>query len=220
MVHSETHINGIWFPSVTTILNVKPKPWLDKWKERWGILAIRKMKIAAAVGDEFHKSVERCLNGVYNINTPSIDGKEMPSLIPRVEKMMDSWIGWANSVKGVVSGTELKVLSKKYGYSGTLDAVGTLEGVTCVYDWKTSGKIYDDMQLQLAAYAQAYNEQEKANVKQGLIVCVSKDKPHFKVTVKLFKLGKRPLNKFLKLKKEFDRRVLNAEINVPEETGC
>ncbi len=71
-------------------------------------------------------------------------------------------------------------------------------------DWKTSSRIYPDMDLQLVAYAQAYKEQTGVELKQGLIVQVSKDKPHFKLTTKVFKLGKRPLNRFLKLRANFD----------------
>lgn len=71
-------------------------------------------------------------------------------------------------------------------------------------DWKTSSKIYPEMQLQLAAYAQAYFEQTGQKADLGLIVHVSKEKPDFKLTVKQFKLGKRPLKEFLKLRKMFD----------------
>jgi len=60
------------------------------------------------------------------------------------------------------------------------------------------------MDLQLVAYAQAYKEGTSVEIKQGMIVHVSKDKPHFKCTTKTFKLGKRVLKKFLKLRSMFD----------------
>lgn len=73
-----------------------------------------------------------------------------------------------------------------------------------VIDWKTSSRIYPDMDLQLVAYARAYEEQTGIKIEGGMIVHVSKDKPHFKLTTKIFKLGKRPFNKFLKLRANFD----------------
>lgn len=212
MPHQELYIDGVWYPSVTTVMAAKPKPWLQAWKDKWGVLAIRKTKIANAVGTEFHRCVESWINtGDCAVVPPAVDGITMPSLIPRVLGMLDSWVAWANSVSGTIDHTELRVVSKAHTYSGTLDAVGTLDGKPMLYDWKTSAKIYDDMQLQLTAYAQAYNEQYTGShvpdwppVKDGLIVCVSKDKPSFKLTTKRFKLGKRPFKQFLKLRTMFD----------------
>jgi hypothetical protein len=60
------------------------------------------------------------------------------------------------------------------------------------------------MDIQLVAYTQAYKEQTGQEIKQGMIVHVSKDKPRFKLTTKMFKLGKRTFNKFLKLRQMFD----------------
>lgn len=77
-----------------------------------------------------------------------------------------------------------------------------------VTDWKTSARIYPDMDLQLVAYAQAYKEQTGIELKQGMIVHVSKDKPDFKLTVKVFKLGKRPLKRFLKLREMFGEIIV------------
>lgn len=88
-----------------------------------------------------------------------------------------------------------------------------------VMDWKTSSRIYDDMQLQLAAYAHAYNEQRGTAVKSGLIVCVSKDKPHFKLTTKEFKLGKAPFKKFLKLREMFDAMKTSEGMTLSPRRG-
>lgn len=180
-------------------------PWLDAWRAKWGILAERKMKIASAIGTEFHRCVESWLdNGAYKSGPATIDGFNMPSTIPRIEGMMQSFIKWAMTVEGTIEHTEMQVVSKVHTYSGTLDAFGTFGKKVVIYDWKTSSRIYDSMQIQLAAYANAYNEQYGTKIKDGVIVHVSKDKPHFKVTVKEFKLGKRPFNEFLKLRAMFD----------------
>lgn len=206
-MHTETYVDGIWYPSITTIIGAQPHPWLDTWRAKWGSLADRKVKAASDVGTQFHSCVEQYLDtGGYIIPSTS-------SYYSRVNGMMQSFIQWAVSVNGEVHATELKVISKLHTFSGTLDGVGLFEGKPTVYDWKTSARIYDDYQLQLVAYAQAYKEQTGIEIKQGLIVHVSKDKPHYKLTTKSFKLGKRVLNKFLKLRAMFDDVKLQEGLN-------
>lgn len=225
MPHQELFIDGVWYPSVTTIMDVKPKPWLDAWRDKWGLLAARKTRIANAIGTEFHRCVEQWLDtGAYSVCAPTLDGIPMPSTMTRVDGMVKSWVSWAVSIEGEIKHTELQVVSKAYTYSGTLDAVGTLYGNAMLFDWKTSSRIYDDMQLQLSAYAQAYNEElhrigslssktSCRDVKDGIIVCTSKDKPHFRTTTKQFKLGKTPFKKFLKLRAMFDEMQTQGQSN-------
>lgn len=209
MPHVETYVNGIWYPSVTTVMSKENKPWLEAWRDKWkatdrrGDLALRKTEIASRMGTEFHRCVEDWLDtGSYT------------TTIARVDGMMGSFLRWAMSIDGTIDHTELQVVSHKYKYSGTFDAVGTIGSVSPVLiDWKTSSRIYPEMGLQLAAYAQAYQEQTGKKAKIGLIVHVSKDKPHYKLTTKEFKLGKRVLNKFLKLREAFDDVEVKGEIS-------
>lgn len=200
MPHTETYIDGVWYPSVTTVMGAEPKPWLDKWHEKWGPLAERKTKIAGQIGDEFH----RCVDQYLETGEFAISKDFSTSCSSRVVGMMESFIEWATNIEGIVDATELKVISRLHTYSGTLDAVGTLDGKPIVFDWKTSSRIYPEMALQLSAYAQAYKEEKGIDIKQGIIVHVSKDKPRFKLTTKVFKLGKRVFGKFLKLRSMFD----------------
>ena len=136
-----------------------------------------------------------------------------PSCKIRVMGMMKSWIAWAESVDGIIERTETKVISHKYRYSGTFDAIGKIDKTHFIIDWKTGSSIYADMDLQLSAYAEADNEMTSSKIKDGLIVHVSKDKPHFKLKTKQFKLGRRVFNKFLKLRHMFDdiKGVINEE---------
>jgi hypothetical protein len=200
MPHTETFIDGVWYPSVSTVISAEPKPWLDAWREKWGQLAVRKTEIASAVGTAFHDCIEQYLDtGKFTVKMDTY-----ASCIPRVTGMMESWVDWAVNVDGTIDHTELKVISKAHTYSGTLDAVGMIGKTPMLIDWKTSARIYPDMDLQLSAYAQAYKEQTGIDIKQGIIVHVSKEKPRFKLTTKTFKLGKRVFKKFLKLRSMFD----------------
>lgn len=200
MPHVETYIDGVWFPSVTTILGDRPKPWLEKWREKWGVLAERKTAAANATGTAFHAGAEAL-----------VLGEDVPyPANRRLGKMLERFEQWTVDSGFIVKETELHVVSKTHTYAGTFDATGYLfdkrrvfkELVLC--DWKTSSAIYPEMALQLAAYAQAYKEQTGIEIKRGIIVHVSKDKPNHKLTVKEYKLGKRLLNKFLKRLREFN----------------
>jgi len=53
---------------------------------------------------------------------------------------------------------ESRIYSRCYGYAGTLDQVARVNGRLAILDWKTSGGIYPEYRLQLAAYKQAYEE--------------------------------------------------------------
>lgn len=203
MPHTECFVDGVWHPSVTTVMGAEPKPWVDAWREKWGALAERKTRLACQIGDEFHRCIEEYLDTGEFIVLHGGNGLP-PSCVSRVAGMVESFIDWAANVEGVVAATELKVISRAHVYSGTLDAVGTFDRKPTIYDWKTSSRIYDSMAVQLAAYAQAYKEQTGIDIKQGMIVHVSKDKPRFKLTTKTFKLGKRVFGKFLKLRDMFD----------------
>lgn len=209
MPHTEHYIDGVWYPSVTTILGGRPKPWLDKWYAENPIWAPRKTACANAIGTKFHLIAEKLAKGenVYE----SFDRRIMGML-----EVFDKWV--AHSGVRILE-SELHVVSKEHKYAGTFDAVGTLPGsrLPVLFDWKTSAGICPDMELQLAAYAQAYKEQTGVEIKKGVIVLVSKAKPDHRLIVKEYKLGKRPIKAFLKRLEDFrkysiQRKESNASV--------
>jgi hypothetical protein len=203
--HSETFIDGVWYPSVSTVIGAQPKPWIQAWRVKWGDLAERKMYLASEIGTAFHDCVEQYLDtGSFIVHHGESGSGLPPSCVGRVAGMVESFIEWALSIDGTIEHTELKVISKAHRYSGTCDAIGKIGKKRLLIDWKTGSAIYGDMDLQLVAYAQAYNEMTGSKIKDGLIVHISKDKPHFKLKTKEFKLGKRVFAKFLKLRAMFD----------------
>ncbi len=209
MAHHDHYVDGEYYPSVTTILSGRPKPWLEKWREKWGVLAERKTACANVIGTEFHWYAEHLAQGDEMIEPAN---RRLLGMVKR----FDEWVV-ASGIK--VKETELHVVSKEYKYAGTFDAVGTLPGSRklMLFDWKTSAGIYPDMELQLAAYAQAYKEQTGIEIKKGVIVLVSKDKPFHKLTVKTYTLGRRPIKAFLKRLEDFrkysiQRKEPNGEV--------
>lgn len=206
LAHSECVIDGVWYPSVTTILSDRPKPWLQKWREKWGVLADRKVKAACDIGDAFHAATEKLARREW-VDEPH--NRRLAGMLRRIDT-------WLTSEGFNPVDQELHLVSYAYKFSGTLDATGYLAGnrkELVLVDWKTSSGIYGDMGLQLVAYAQAYFEKTGIRIKRGLIVHVSKDKPHHKLTVKEFKIGKRELNKFLKRLTEFRKYAVKRKTN-------
>jgi len=194
--HTETVIDGILYPSVTTILGYPPKPWLEKWRAKWGSLAVRKTAAANAIGTAFHEGAEGLLWG-RNVLAHG-----------RVHHMLARFEQWLDGVHLLPVETELKVISRKYGYAGTLDAIAEQDGKFVLLDWKTSAGLYPDMELQLSAYAQAYEEMTGKKIKRGVIVLVSKKKPEHILITAEYRLTKSTFKKFLKRLADYNAAVL------------
>lgn len=189
--------SGEAYPSVTEVLSHQPKPWLEKWKHKWGILADRKTQYANIVGASFHAWAEDLIHN---------DDVQL-GISRRLDKMLTNFEAWRQKADFKVKDSEYHVVSHLYKYAGTLDATGFLGDkprTLALLDWKTSSGIYPDMALQLSAYAQAYLEQTGLEAKRGIIVHVSKDKPNHSLTVKEYKLNKSLFKKFLNRLKAFN----------------
>lgn len=129
MPHTETIIDGIWYPSVTKIMGSVEKPWVTAWQQKWGKRAVDKLWITQAIGTEVHRCVEEHLNGrEYVVQAPVREDlhKAMPTCIKRTRDMATAFIAFLETLDGEITATEKKVVSKKYFYSGTMDAKGKL----------------------------------------------------------------------------------------------
>jgi len=78
----------------------------------------------------------------------------------------------------VPMGAECFVWSRDYGYAGTVDlAADTGEGRVDLYDWKTSGALYPEVWLQLAAYATAFTASYGIEVRRIYPVRLDRGQP-------------------------------------------
>lgn len=138
----------------------------------------KKSKEAADIGTAVHAYLEAYLNA-------GINKQPLPAMPvnPLIRKEIEAFLAWTkeNDVKFIAS--ERKVYSKKYGYAGTLDALGYVNGELAIIDFKTSSGIYDDMFVQTSAYANAVNEEDKTEITKTYIVRVPKDGSEFEVQV-------------------------------------
>src|SRR3990167_7500411 len=118
-------------------------------------LHTKKLEEAATTGTKIHDWIERYVKG---------ENPEMPSE-DAVVRGVNAFLEWEKKSKVKFVGAELALYSKKNDYCGKLDAVGKIDGELCVIDYKTSTGLYNDVLLQTASYAKAYEEMGLGKIK-------------------------------------------------------
>lgn len=170
-------LNGIEYPSVTTITGILDKPALLGWAANCAVdfikehmdevkdpndvhrgeeileqarkaYAVKKVE-AAGFGTQCHKAIEAYITGKPYEHILVSDQARTGFLAFR------SWED-KNHVEWVK--TECEVVSVLHGYAGRFDAIARINGHLYLIDFKTSKDIYDEMRWQVCAYRQAYNE--------------------------------------------------------------
>lgn len=65
---------------------------------------------------------------------------------------------WARMSNLEIIEQEMQLVSERYKFGGTPDAIGRIDGELCLVDWKTSNGVFSDYLLQLAAYKLLWEE--------------------------------------------------------------
>ena len=167
---------GPW-PGVTSVTGVLDRPALTRWhREQVARAAVDHAEhlisdrdrgdIEAAVayllalrnegtdsrdrGSRIHAAIE----GVLRREKPAIDPRDLPAV--------QGARAWLNETKVKPLEVETFLIHETLGYGGTCDLIAEIDGEVWLLDWKTSksvatpsGVVYEDMRLQLAAYAHA-----------------------------------------------------------------
>ena len=140
-------INGVWYPRVTKIVNIKAKPALYFFYAGLENYAQgeRIKKLSAEEGQKIHDAVEAVFRG------------EKPDVDPVVEPSYRAFCEWLehNPVEADLDYIERRVSNHEHRYAGTVDSVVMFNGKLGVLDVKTSQDIYRDYNLQTAAYMAA-----------------------------------------------------------------
>ncbi len=152
-------IKGQEYVRVTEVMSVIRKKELEVWRGNIGNEEADRILLEAQdTGTRVHLACEEILKGIttgFDIRIRDLDlqGIEI--------KMVENFQGWVNrNVKGVILLEEV-VFSEKFRYAGRLDALVFLrDGKEVLIDIKTTGAIYDEVALQLAAYKEALKEME------------------------------------------------------------
>ncbi|MCL2793600.1 MAG: hypothetical protein FWD87_10990 [Spirochaetaceae bacterium] len=177
--------NGIEYPSVTTILGILDKSAaLKQWAANCACEHIRNnleviknpqgahdidqlLKEAATafnrtsekaldIGSQVHNAIERYIKEKRDLSGELPEG---------VQNGFLAFLEWESKNHVVWEKSEIEIVSTKYGYAGTADAIAVINGHRYLIDFKTSKAIYDEYRMQLAAYLLGWNDEYAGDVK-------------------------------------------------------
>ena len=154
--------NDKYYASVTSILNYFPKnqffhSWLKDVGHNSDIIANK----AAGEGTQVHNAVEAFLNG-EEINWLDEYGNAKYNL--DVWRMIMRFADFWNTHKPELVATEYHLFSDEHEFAGTADLVVRMFDQLWLLDLKTSNSLHTSYDLQLAAYATAWNETHNEKV--------------------------------------------------------
>lgn len=140
-------IDGVWYPRVTKIVEIKSKPALYKFYAELGSFSEGEgiKEKSASEGTLIHETVESFMVG----KSPVVD--------PSVKPAVDAYLAFAekNNIQVDSELVEKRIVNFEERYAGTLDAMALIGGKFGVLDIKTSQSIYRDYNLQTSAYMAA-----------------------------------------------------------------
>jgi len=143
-------VNGVWYPRVTKILDIKSKPALDNF--------FKEMESYASAEEVKNRSAEEG-SLVHNIIQKLAVGEkiEIPAAIKPAVETFERF----NRERNIAFHPEFierRIWSSRYRYAGTVDALALVDGKFGVLDIKTSTGFYPEYNLQTAAYVTALQE--------------------------------------------------------------
>jgi hypothetical protein len=156
-------IDGVSYPSVTTILGILAKPALITWAAKQAAKAVLKDPIlydtphaaAAAIytidgekatdrGRDAHKVAEEYTRAIIKGTADQFTSEN--AYFPAIRSFFEQ-------IKPEPIAIEVVLFNTEHAYAGTADLLAKIGGKLALIDWKTSKYAYEDYQLQLAAYA-------------------------------------------------------------------
>ena len=166
-------------PGVTTIIGkFKESGGLIWWAWDLGMKGLDYRKVrddAANAGTIAHAMVE---NWIHGEDPNEVAGPE--ELLVKARNAFGLFLEWANQTRLKVTETEVGLVSEKYRFGGTLDAM-LIGDKFSLGDWKTSNAVYSDYLYQLAAYALLWEENRPEQPITGgfHLMRFAKDTPDF-----------------------------------------
>jgi len=185
--------NGLYYPSITSVLGKTPKDFLAKWRKRIGEEEADKiLNYAGTLGDSLHSNIEKYLNNT----PPSLSG------ITVHERYMYMGIQpLLNRIDNIIV-QEAALYSNILKVAGRTDCIGEFDGELSIIDFKTSRREKQEEWitnyfLQETAYSIMFQEMTGVEVKNIVILMIEYDG-----TPKVFKKKRKdyviPLYKLLK----------------------
>ena len=166
--------NQDYYPSVTSILQFMPKgKFFETWLKDVGHNVDVIARKAADEGTQVHDAIEKYLKGekIQWLNEEGYSNYSM-DVWKLILKFHDFW----TTYKPTLIENEIHLFSDQYKYAGTCDLVVEIDNVRWLLDIKTSNSIHTSMDLQLAAYAQAWNETFEEKIEKTGIIWLKSSK--------------------------------------------
>jgi len=149
-------INGEKFPSVTSVTNMIPKPFLDKWRKDtpdWKEITEK----SATIGIIMHYRIGCYLAERFEKPMPELKLDNKPKMTPELmEKINTMWAQFEEMFAEYVFVPHLieeTLVNYDPQYAGRVDLVALMGDDIWVLDFKTGKSVYDEHGAQLAAYA-------------------------------------------------------------------
>jgi len=148
--------NDKYYPSVSSILNYFPKnQFFHSWLKDVGHNSEIIARKAAGEGTQVHNAIEKFLNG-EELSWIDENGNAKYNL--DVWRMILRFADFWNTNQPELISTEYHLFSDEFEYAGTADIICRIAGKLYLLDIKTSNSVHSSYNLQLAAYANAWNE--------------------------------------------------------------
>jgi hypothetical protein len=149
--------DGTVVPSVTTVLSrFKESGGLVHWAWKLGTEGKDYREVrddAASIGTLAHQMVECHIKG----ETFPLEDKIPVNILMPAKNAYQQFVEWSDMTRFKVTHSEIKLVSEKYKYGGTIDS-SLINIKRSLGDWKSSNDIYAEYLIQLAAYGQLWNE--------------------------------------------------------------
>lgn len=175
-------IDGIWYPRVTKIVEIKSKPALYRYyAEALNYeTAKESTQKSAQEGTQIHEAVEKILIG------------EQPVIEEAISPALDAFRQFLSekNIQVDPNYVEKRLINYDHRYAGTMDALALIDGKLGVLDIKTSQAIYRDYNLQTSAYMEPLSREIK-NLQTRWIMRIDQQKVCLKCGATLRQKGGR-----------------------------
>ena len=166
--------NGDYYPSVTTVLGFYPKnKFFESWLKDVGHNSDIIVRRASEEGTQVHDAIERFLKGEEII---WVDENKRANYSLEVWKMILKFSDFWNTCKPELIASEIHLLSHEHKYAGTCDLVVKIDDKVWLLDTKTSNSLHTSHNLQLSAYANAWNEHSDVKIEESGILWLKSSK--------------------------------------------
>jgi hypothetical protein len=159
--------SGEQVPGTTTIIGrFKDSGALLFWAFKRGKEGANRLydNIATDVGTAVHAMVEADLHGNPPPPWPdNFDG----AMKQAASNAFENYKRELARTKAFVMPLEVQLISERYRYGGTPDAIVEFDGEVQIGDWKSAANVYLDHVIQLAAYRQLWNENHPDQMANG-----------------------------------------------------